>query len=259
MTYRTSRRQLLRTAGAIGSLGAAGCLQGDDRTPPAATGGNNTSGTATGTPTGTPEPTESAPEKADLSGDELQLPAPYNEWTRLGHIEVKGGGLPLYDLSGDGKAQYRNQDTAVYEDIVDEFQTEEYSEDSHWEIANVAYPGGQVRIPEDVATEIPGRHADAEALYDLVGIPITVPEFEFTRAKIIAGPEILSFYAFYDEGSDDVKVAPVGSVEDDTAYFECEFEGRTPDDEAVNLLVRDGEHDGLFEFDSDEDMWGADV
>ncbi len=55
-----------------------------------------------------------------------------SDWKDLGAIRIKGGGLPGYDINGDGKADYRQAGFFQYVEIYDK--------------GGFDYPGGEVEI-----------------------------------------------------------------------------------------------------------------
>ncbi len=68
-----------------------------------------------------------------------------NGWKELGAIRVKGGGLPGYDINGDGKADYTQAGFFQYVEVYDK--------------GGFDYPGGEVDIVDAEKTiSLPPLH-----------------------------------------------------------------------------------------------------
>jgi hypothetical protein len=123
-----------------------------------------------------------------FTGDHFKLPSSYDEWTSLGEIDVKGGGIPLYDLNGNGKAAYLEFDTDIYEALGEQYVTDETVEN-----IDLRYPGGQIRFNETVRDS--ENYADEEwrqVVEPLIGEPLEILPFNlngyFPRKPDFEGP-----------------------------------------------------------------------
>lgn len=151
------------------------------------------------------------------------LPKPYNDWTSLGHVDVKGGGLPMYALDDSGEAAYVKDGPEVYQELFEEYREDRAKEYKHdpWNIA-IRYPGGQIRLSEELEDA-----SSLENVQQMAGEVFTIPAFTFN----IAGPEPesvgLHFSAFIHEDSmtEDARTAPMvpSYKHPDHVFFETYF------------------------------------
>lgn len=233
-----TRRAYLKS-GAAGILGAfAGCTTDPygDTTPPTAT--ETPRDTTTETPQQTSTPDGSASSDVGFDGDQYRLPS-YDDWVSIGGVEVRGGGVPFYDIIGNGEPTYAEPgrevtlagETYTAGELYNEIASRIKGEDDFV----AAYPGGEIRVcPEGSVVEIP-PHDIAEADYN----PDVNPSSGI-------GTRLVGQIA----GEDSFVLTEVGNIPKLVDTFKSTYYFDYNDDGAQSKMVlHDSTVDGEFDFD----------
>lgn len=177
----------------------------------------------------------------------FELPEPYEVWTGLGDIDVKQGGIPLYDVNGDGTADY-TQRRRAYRRLIDVGDGVDGNPVvSQPNDLTIRYPGGRLRLQRDVASQI----HDRAGLQRLIGVPLTIPAFTFTRIETGSGDGLRFLGEYGDstpngDGNRVAVVRPAGLPAHEKIFFESTFYAVTPGDRSVQLTIIDHDYDGAF-------------